>query len=377
MTRLAILTNIPTPYREGLFARLAAVESINLTVFYCAESFEWRKWETSREGYEYEVLSGVAPRGFAFNPAITTRILRGRFDAVVVGGYATPTAQLALLTARMTGTPLVMWVESNLLDDRNRTASAAKRAFKRLFVGGVTELPQGFIVPGTASVTYLEHYGVRSNRIFEAPTTVDVDRFSTESRLDSQRVAELRAEYGLSEEKLLLYVGRIAPKKGVDVLLDAHAELRRRGHGDVGLVIVGDGPLREKLQGQSGDGVYWLGYQPDDALPEWYGLCDVFACPSYGDQWAVVVNEAMAAGLPVVASETVGATADLVSEGENGYTVPPGDPIALANRIWEVLEPDAYPIAQAMGARSREMISGFTHEVTVAGFLAAIDAVVE
>jgi len=269
-----------------------------------------------------------------------------------------------------------MWVESHLLDERNRTASCTKRILKQAYVANIFKIPQAFIVPGSAAKAYLEHYGVFSEDIFIAPTTVDVDWFSEKSRLSSDRKAALRKEYGVTENKIVLYVGRMIAKKGVDVLLQAYAQIQHQGHEDVGLVLIGDGPLQKKLSARSNDdGIYWLGYQPAENIPEWYGLSDLFVCPSYGDQWAVVINEAMACGLPVVASETVGAAADLIKEGVNGVTVSPGNSDALAARIVEILQASDRNDPSMMGMQSRKIISEFTHAATIKGFLEAITAV--
>lgn len=375
MTDVAIVTNIPTPYREGLFGRLANQDGVDLTVYYCAESFPWRNWSIEIGDYNARFLPGINYGQFVFNSSIVREICRNDYDCLIVGGYSTPTAVLSELTGAVSDTSLVMWVESHLWDERNRNASIPKRLFKRLFVGSMLGLCNAYVVPGKASEAYVVHYGASSDAVFRAPTTCDVAWFDEQSRLDSDKRAALRDRWNITEDQLLLYVGRIAEKKGIETLLQAFDRLQSDVD-DVGLLMVGTGPRKEQLADTyDGNGIYWLGYQPDERLPKIYGLADLFVCPSLGDQWAVVVNEAMACRLPVVATNTVGAAHDLIEDGTNGWMIDSGSVPALSEVLSEAFVPPTDVNLAEMGNESWRIINQYTHEDTVDGFLAVVDYV--
>jgi glycosyltransferase involved in cell wall biosynthesis len=130
-------------------------------------------------------------------------------------------------------------------------------------------------------------------------------------------------------------------------------------------VLVGDGPLRGELEAQVArlgldSAVQFPGFRQYDELPPYYGLAEAFILPSTHEQWGLVVNEAMAAGLPVLVSERCGCTPDLVAEGENGTTFDPYDAAAIAEALRAL--PDDEEKRRAMGRDSRERIRAWTPE---------------
>lgn len=149
-----------------------------------------------------------------------------------------------------------------------------------------------------------------------------------------------------SDERVVLFVGKLVPKKGVEVLLDAVASLRRRAV-SVRAVLVGGGPLEAPLRARVrelgiGEAVEMLGWRPNEELPGFYAAADVVCVPSVEDErgetegMPVVVQEALAAGSLLVASEIAGIP-DVVRDGRNGFLVPPGDPEALAEVLGRAL----------------------------------------
>jgi glycosyltransferase involved in cell wall biosynthesis len=125
------------------------------------------------------------------------------------------------------------------------------------------------------------------------------------------------------------------------------------------LVIAGDGPERRAIEGHIAalgltQAVHLLGRLAYDQLPVAYGLAGVFVMPSKTEQWGLVVNEAMAAGLPVLVSQTAGCSQELVEEGANGYTFDPSDPDKLAKLL---IRMSTSADLASMGRESRRIIS--------------------
>jgi len=187
-------------------------------------------------------------------------------------------------------------------------------------------------------------YGADAARVAVIPCGVDTDLFTPGDPTAS------RATLGVDAGPLLLYVGRIAPIKGLETLLDAVACLRASGT-TTRLAIIG-GETDDPVDGHEGDvrrraavlglgdAVTFVGAQPQERLRDWYVAADVTVLPSYYESFGMVALEAMACGSPVVASR-VGGLQSTVRDGLTGLLVPEGDPCALAETITRVLRDDA------------------------------------
>jgi len=214
---------------------------------------------------------------------------------------------------------------------------------------------------------YWQFYGATPEKIFLARYAVDNERFQTQA--DYYRVSRqtIRDENGWRQRYLLLYVGRLVAFKRVDVLIEALRRLSTK-RSDVGLVIVGDGPERERLRrlAQGMPYVYFAGFQDQSDLPKYYGVADIFVLPSVCEPWGLVVNEAMASGLPVIAAGKVGAARDLIIEGDNGDLVPENDPVALASAIDRACESERRLLL--LGEKARCTVQSWNYDSTLAGF---------
>ena len=177
-------------------------------------------------------------------------------------------------------------------------------------------------------------------------------------------------ESGGDTEKAILFLR----EKGLDVLFDAYASLKAEMK-DAALLVAGDGPMRAECEARVADemleDVRFLGFVAQGDLPEVYIAADVFVLPSLVEPWGVVVNEAMACALPVVSSDQVGASADLIEEGANGFVVPSGDSLLLSRRLQDVLGDEKR--RGEMGAKSREIISGWDYAASARNFAAAVE----
>jgi glycosyltransferase involved in cell wall biosynthesis len=216
------------------------------------------------------------------------------------------------------------------------------------------------VVPGTASRDYVVALGTPIDRIWVAPNTVDNERYR-------RRVVDRAGRAGPVR---LLFVGRLDSGKGVLTLLDAWG----LAAADSELTIVGDGPLRERLDTRVACStmppVRMLGHLERDDLADRYAEADVFVFPSLSDAWGLVLNEAMAAGLPVVTSSAPGAVDDMVHDGRNGFVVPPLDSAGLAGAIATLTADPGLRLR--MGTESSSIIRGFEPEVWAAGMREAV-----
>jgi len=182
----------------------------------------------------------------------------------------------------------------------------------------------------------------------------------------------VRARHRLPS-RYFLYVGRLVRDKGVFELLDAYARLETGLRSNVGLVFAGSGSDHRELVQRSAKImpgiIQFLGFVHREELPEIYALAEGLIFPTHSDPWGLVVNEAMACGLPVIVTSVAGCTLDLVQDGWNGFVVPPRDASALARATASLAENPE--LRMEMGNRSRERIEAYSPAAWAQGILEA------
>jgi glycosyltransferase involved in cell wall biosynthesis len=199
--------------------------------------------------------------------------------------------------------------------------------------------------PSTATREQLRFWGFTHDlRIWSRG--VDTDHFSPDRRRE-----DLRKEMAPGAERILLYVGRLAPEKRVDVLLEAFPRIREVMGPGVALVLVGDGPWMDHLKERATEGVHFLGYRTGIPLAEAYACGDLFAFPSDTETFGNVVTEALASGLPTVAPAK-GGVLDSVIPGSTGSLFEPGNPAAMAEEVISILSNE--PLLQALSRGARD-----------------------
>ena len=283
-----------------------------------------------------------------------TTLSRMRPSMVLVPGYYTLPALAAALWGRLHRARTVLMSESTAADHtRNRWKEGAKGMLVR-------SLFDYAIVGGTRHREYLHDLGFNDQRIGLRYNAVD-NAFFTDG------VGALRAtgrpEAFEAPDRYFVFVGRLAPEKNVDLLLRSFSEYRRQG-GQWGLVIVGDGPDGPALVRQAGElgvaaQVTFAGHRSTQELLPFYAFAAALVLPSSREPWGLVVNEAMASGLPVIVSRVCGAAGDVVLEGQNGFTFDSTSCEELTQLLLRVSSLSS-DVLGAMGQRSREIIQEFS-----------------
>ncbi len=372
--RLVILTEIISPYRIPLFNALTQARQIDLHVIFLSETDpSLRQWNVYKEeiGFSYEVLPSWRRRVGKFNVLLNARIGRALDaaapDVILCGGYSYIASWQALLWARTHHVPFALWSESVARDLRR--GHPLVEFLKQEFL----EKCDGFVVPGVSAREYLLAHKIADRRIVTAKNAVDNDLFAAAAREARENAAGVRRELSLPG-RYFLFVGRIVREKGVFELLSAYAKLDDQIRNQCGLVFVGNGVARLELenaaQAISPGNVIFAGFAQRERLGAYYGLADVFILPTYSDPWGLVVNEAMACGLPVIVSDVAGCAADLVREKWNGMLIPPRDTEVLSQSM-AFLAARQNLLAE-MGARSGQHISRYTPEEWSSGVIRAV-----
>jgi len=236
---------------------------------------------------------------------------------------------------------------------------------KRAFIS----LTDGIAAGGKATVDYVRTLGAKEECIFIAPQCCDNDWFLRE--VSKVNASEEKRRLGYPAH-LILYSGRLTRPKGVFVLLEAYKRVSIQLH-DVGLLVVGGGPEREAMERfcekEHLDLVYFAGEKQYTEMPGFYAVADVLVLPSFSDTWGWVVNEAFACGVPAIVSRAAGACDELIIEGETGYSIEPGNPEDLAEKIVRLLKDDG--LRTAMAINGHRLIEGYSVETMGKALLAA------
>lgn len=352
MKRVLFLTNYPSPYRVRFFDELG--KRMDVTVLF-ADRIEDKKhrnsgWYVPSQGsfQSVQLKKTLAVKSNSLCLEVTGW-LKKDFDAIVVCGYSNPTAIYAMAWMRSHKIPFWMEVDGGLI----RQDSLWKHRLK----SGLVCCADKWLSSGKYTTRYLAHYGAKEENIAQYPFSSLEEGDILPTIPAAEEKAALREELGISEPHCLLAIGQFIHRKGFDVLLKAAASLPK----SAGIYIVGGEPTEEYLQLRQELGltnVHFLGFQSKETLVKFYKAADVFVLPTREDIWGLVINEAMAYGLPVITTDRCVAGLELVEDGVNGYIVPVGNVEALAEKMNRILEAGL----PAMGAASLEKIRPYTIE---------------
>jgi glycosyltransferase involved in cell wall biosynthesis len=375
--RLVILTEIISPYRIPLFNSLAREPDVDLHVIFLSETDPGlRQWQVykSEIQFSHQILAAWRKRmgryNMLLNSGLSSALKASSPDVILCGGYNYVASWQALFWARARKIPFLLWSESNEQDLRR--AHALVEILKDEFF----KRSNGFVVPGKSAREYVRVHKINDDRIFTAPNAVDNELFAIAAKAARQNGTALRSQLALPE-RYILFVGRLVPEKGVFELLSAYAKLDERTREQVGLVYAGDGVARRQLEAQSASispgMVRFAGFVQRDPLAMYYALADILVLPTHNDPWGLVVNEAMACGLPVIVSQVAGCAADLVKENWNGMLINPKDVSSLAAAMGRIAENPE--LCAAMGMNSAELISCYSPAAWSLGISRAIAAI--
>ena len=383
--RLGVLATHPIQYHAPLYRALA--DELDLAVYFAHQqtaegqadagfgvAFEWDV--PLLDGYPSVFLTNRAARPdvgtFAGcdTPEIADVIARERFDAFLVNGWYNRSYWQAIRACWRTGTPLLVRGDSQLHTPRSLLKRAAKEAAYRAFIPRF----DGYLVVGQRAEEYYLHYGADPERLHFVPHFVDNAFFAAAAeRLRPQR-ASLRTRRGVTPDaSVLLFAGKFIPVKRPLDFVRGVAALARRVPGVEG-AMVGEGPMRAEIEAEierTGAPVRLLGFFNQSEMPEAYALADALVLPSETETWGLVVNEALACGLPAVVSSGVGCAPDLIESGVTGETYPMGDVDALAVAMERALHLVQDPATmRALNAK----METYSLETAVRGTLEAVRA---
>lgn len=349
MKKIAIITTHPIQYNAPFFKLLAQSEKARPKIFYTwGESVLQNKYDPDfqravewdiplLEGYEYEFVENTATDKGShhfngiINPSIIDRIKDWQPDAILVYGWKFR-SHLKVLRYFKNKVPVWFRGDSTLLDEKVNVKSKVRG---KLLAWVYKKIDLAFYT-GFNNKEYFLKYGLVENQLIKANHAIDNERFGNNNgNRYSGEAQRFRDEVNLPKEAIVfLFAGKLSPKKGLESLVEAFGMISREG---IYLLIVGNGPLEKNLKERCRreTNIIFANFQNQGRMPVVYAACDVFVLPSMGpgESWGLSVNEAMAAGKPVLVSNKCGSAIDLVENGKNGFIFETGNAADLADKM--------------------------------------------
>ncbi|OEC88464.1 MULTISPECIES: glycosyltransferase family 4 protein [Methanobacterium] len=373
--KILFIHNTVMWYRKPFFKKLSEIYNIK---------FIFTHMQASKEIYNVEIpdeIEGMNDVNYTvlknhFNIAFgAIKESFGDYDILVGGSWDTLSelfeTTFYFMVAKLRRKKFVIWRE-----DWAWGVESFKKSMITPLIKLIIRNSDAVIVPGTKHMEYFISLGSSPSKTFLMPNVSNM-----ECKSDYLEKKEfLKEKLKLKNKKVVLYVGRLVKRKGVEYLIKSFKKLHKQRK-DIVLVIVGDGNCRSQLESISLgiDDIYFTGQIGNEDLPAYYALCDVCVVPSItyemGDPWVFILNEAMYFGKPVIATDAVGAAFDMIKNGENGFIVPERDVESLYKTIAGVLsDPD---LKEKMGYKSKQIIEErFRYWNMVKGFQNAVNYVI-
>ena len=383
--KLAIITSHPIQYNAPLFELIAQEPDIELMVFYTwGESCLGEKYDPDfgkviewdiplLDGYAYTFVKNTSSDSGShhfkgiINPSLNQEIEAWNPDVVWVWGWAFDSHLKAM---RHFKGKIPVWFrgDSTLLDEPK--GFSFKKMIRRIFLTWVYRHVDKAFYVGTHNKAYYKMHGLKESQLVLAPHAVDNNRFSDESGEKTTRALEWRKELGFSESDfVILFAGKFEPKKNPRFMLELAKVIDTAG---VKFLIVGNGILESELKAltRNDSRFVFLDFQNQSQMPILYRVADFFVLPSLGpgETWGLVINEALATGTKVLASECSGGAVDLIND-HNGLVFKPNTEIL---KVREYIQNYQGEIIQRIQSNSilnghsyKEIIEAAINEITI------------
>jgi glycosyltransferase involved in cell wall biosynthesis len=279
-------------------------------------------------------------------------LAQNRPVAVMINGYNDAGRMRVLRWCNKQMIPVFLWGDSNIRGDMAR---GIKRRVKHFILTRVVRRCAAVLVCGRLGKAFFMQYGAKAEHIFYSPYEPDYELITS---LPDEKIRAVAEQYNLQpDRRRIVFSARMISHKRPEMAMNAFINIAHmRPEWD--LVMIGDGVMRQALQASVPDElshrITWTGFLDDQSVVSaLYRLSDVMVLPSDFEPWALVINEAAAAGLAIISSDVVGAAAELVEDGKNGRLFPAGDAAALQQCILDVTRPD---VCDRMKQHSHEVL---------------------
>ena len=325
MMKVLFTTNIPSPYRVDFFNELG--KKIDLTVLFENEIATDREnmWQLG----EFNFFKSVFMKGFYVKssgkicPEILRYVSNKEFDVIIIGMYSTPTSMIAIQYMKIKKIPFIISSDGGMI----REDSKINNIIKKYFIGSAS----AWLSSGNKTTEYLCHYGAIQDNTYIYPFTSIKENEVLKKKLTYDEKKTQKNKLCIKEENVIISVGQFINRKGFDILIKACSNIDNK----IGVYIIGGEPTEEYIHLVNElniTNVHFIGFKLKSDLINYYMAADLFVLPTREDIWGLVINEAMAYGLPVITTKYCVAGMEMVVMNKNGW-ITEVDSIEISNLI--------------------------------------------
>nr|WP_106783610.1 glycosyltransferase family 4 protein [Lysinibacillus timonensis] len=356
---IGLLTNIASPYKTLQINEYCNIKNVNITVYYTEPNNKKIKWEEKIARFKEVPLKQInffSRLNLILNKGIFKILYKS--DLIIISGYDQLSMIFMSILCFLFNKPYVVFFDGI---SKNRL-SIRESKFKKLLKKFIVNKSTAVMANGSIGRLYLQNVlSCPKEKIYNQYLSIDYKAINQLAIDKDKYRAYYRNKYNIDDSaKVLLYSGRLIDKKNVEKVIYALSKLKRD---DITFLITGGGILEERLRILAEEldiNIIITGFiDVQEELFKHYFAADCLILPSIDEPWGLVVNEAMVAGLPVIASDICGCSLDLVKNGVNGFTINPSSVEDIAEKINHVLSKENINM---FGEQSKIIISEWTFE---------------
>jgi len=340
--KIWLIQNIIAPYRIKLFQTISETKDVEFKLILLSKGLKHMpQWNFVPEDmpFEAEIVGGIVfytgyENQICINPLLFIKMIKEKPDVIVCAGFSFATL-ISLIYRLIFKGEYIIWMEGTHFTEAN--TSKPRKALRKI----MARYASGFVDAGTLSKEYLKSILPKqhSKPFFRSYNCVDNKKFEGNSFSDGEALKMLRKRYC---DRNILFVGQLVERKGIIQILETYKELVKNYSGSLGLILLGDGPLKKYIENfKERNGLYNIfveGFINNNELGKYYGFCDLFMLLSLKDPNPLVIFEALAAGIPIICSNRAGNAVDFVIDGKNGYIVDPYKIDEIVSKATSILE---------------------------------------
>lgn len=350
--KILYLVNVPAPYMINYFNELG--KYCDLTVIF--EKSTSTERDKSWKEYSFQNFKGIILKGIptavdmAFCPQIIKYLKKNIYDFIFSSTMTTPTGILAIQYMKLMKIPFYLESEGGFAKDG--------RGLKEKFKKFIMQNAAGYFSTTTIGDNYFITYGADKEKIYKYPFTSLYANDILDSPVEFEEKLKLRNQLKIKEKKIVISVGQFIYRKGFDLLIKAASRLDEK----IGIYIIGGEPTEEYIKlckKYKVTNVHFETYKNKELLVKYYMAADIFILPTREDTWGLVINEAMAYGLPIITTDHCIAGTELIDE-KNGEIIPINSVTSIVNSLNNILNDEI--ILYEMSKKSLEKIQWYTFE---------------
>ena len=305
--KILFLTNIPVPYRIDFFNELG--KTVDLTVVFDRKLADDRnkEWLNKKvKNFKAIFLHSIKVKSENAISLEVIKYLNASYDHIIIGTHVSYTALLAMLYMKIRGIKYIFNCDGGVF---YKDESKIKYLMKKFFISNA----QYYLSTGKKTNEWLKYYGANECDIFIYPFSSFYNNYI---KNDKRNKVFIKNKLNIKEDIVILFVGQFIYRKGIDILVKSLDNLKNIDN--IGVYIIGGESINLKIDKVKSN-IYFINFLQPEKLKEYFLASDIFVLPTREDSWGLVINEAMANGLPVITTDKCNAGLELIKNGENGF----------------------------------------------------------